>query len=70
VKGSLIKVKPGYHNLGASSYGVILKEELNIRAAACGEMFRTFHVAFPDGVYRMMAYEFEIVGAENPGAMS
>lgn len=70
MRGSLVKVKPGYHDLGASSYGVILKEELNIRAAACGEMFRTFHVALPDGVYRMMAYEFEIVGTENTDTTS
>ena len=70
MKGSLIKVKPGYHDLGVSSYGVILKEELNIRAAACGEMFRTFHVTFPDGVYRMMAYEFEVITAENTGGVS
>ena len=70
MKGNLIKVKPGYHNLGLSSYGVILKEELNIRAAACGEMFRTFHVTFPGGVYRMMAYEFEVITAENTGGVS
>lgn len=69
--GDLVKVKPGYYNRGcATPYGVILKEELNIRAAARGEMFRTFHVTFPGGVYRMMAYEFEVITAENTGGVS
>ena len=29
--------------------------------------FRTFHIMFPDGICRMMAYEFEIIGPEKSG---
>jgi hypothetical protein len=65
MKGSLIKLKPGYHLFNASPYGVILEEVPNVRATASGDMFRTFHVTFPDGVFRIMAYEFEILGPEN-----
>lgn len=69
--GDLVKVKPGYYDRNcASLYGVILKEELNIRAVASGDMFRTFHVTFPGGIYRMMAYEFETITAENTGGVS
>ena len=67
MRGRLIKVKPGYYDRDyASPYGVILKEELNIRATASGDMFRTYHVVLPGGVYRMMAYEFDVVGSEHP----
>lgn len=68
--GSLIKVKPGYYDRNcASPYGVILKVEPNVRAVASGDMFRTFHIVFPAGVFRMMAYEFEIITAENADDM-
>jgi hypothetical protein len=69
--GSLIKVKPGYYDRDyASPYGVILEEELNIRALASGDMFRTFHVVLPGGVYRMMAYEFDVITSENTNGTS
>ena len=63
MKGSLIKVKAGYSHPDVSPYGVILEEITNIRAASweSGDMFRTFHVTFPEGVFRMMAYEFEVI---------
>jgi hypothetical protein len=66
MKGSLIKVKTGYSHPDVSPYGVILEEITNIRAVAWGscDMFRTFHVTFPEGVFRMMAYEFEVIDEE------
>ena len=69
--GDLVKVKPGYYDRNcASPYGVILEEEPNIRAVVSGAMFRTFQVTFPGGVFRMMAYEFEIITAENTSGAS
>ena len=68
--GDLVKVKTGYGHPDVSPYGVILEEEPNIRAVASGDMFRTFHVTFPGGIYRMMAYEFETITAENTDSVS
>ena len=67
-RGDLVKVKTGYGHPDVSPYGVIVDELLSAsRHAATGDMFRTFHVMFPDGICRMMAYEFEIIGPEKSG---
>ena len=70
--GDLIKVKPGYRTFNVSPYGVIVDEILSTASVrfGSGDMFRTFHVAFPVGVFRMMAYEFENVTAENTDSTS
>ena len=70
--GDLIKVKPGYRTFNVSPYGVIVDEILSTASVrfGSGDMFRTFHVAFPVGVFRMMAYEFENVTAENTDGVS
>lgn len=69
--GDLVRVKTGYGHPDVSPYGVIVDELLSAsRRAATGDMFRTFHVAFPDGIYRMMAYEFETITAENTDGVS
>ena len=71
--GDLVRVKTGYGHPDVSPYGVIVDELLSAsrgRCVAAGDMFRTFHVAFPVGVFRMMAYEFENVTAENTDGVS
>jgi hypothetical protein len=67
--GELVRVNPGYRTFNVSPYGVIVDEILSAAPGLflSGDMFRTFHVAFPGGVYRMMAYEFEIIGPEKSG---
>lgn len=61
MKGNLIKVKAGYNHPDVSPYGVILDEIPRFQSSASGDIFRTFNVIFPEGVFRMMAYEFEVI---------
>ena len=70
--GDLVRVKTGYGHPDVSPYGVIVDEILSTASVrfGSGDMFRTFHVAFPVGVFRMMAYEFENVTAENTDGVS
>ena len=67
--GDLVRVKTGYGHPDVSPYGVIVDELLSTASVRfpSGDMFRTFHVMFPDGICRMMAYEFEIIGPEKSG---
>lgn len=57
--GDLVKVRPGYRSFNISPYGVIIDETPDVRASV--------KITLLDGVYRMMAYEFEIIGPEKSG---
>jgi hypothetical protein len=67
--GDLVKVNPGYRTFNVSPYGVIVDEILSASPGLflSGDMFRTFHIMFPDRICRMMTYEFEIISPEKSG---
>lgn len=66
-RGDLVKVRPGYRSFNVSPYGVIIDETPDIRAFASDDVFRSVKITSLDGVYRMMAYEFEVIGPEKSG---
>jgi hypothetical protein len=67
--GDLVSAKPGFRTFHVSPCGVIVDETLSTAPPRfwLGDAFRTFHIMFPDGICRMMAYEFEIIGPEKSG---